>query len=124
MKFQGVVPVLSCHHIQQTLEFYQQAFRYLILKKRENANRLEWVHLKSDNSYLMLQAHSGEKPEPVTKNDKIMLYYYTDDIEDQYRFMKARGIDLDAMTTTEYGMKEYYLTDPEGNRICVGQKID
>ena len=124
MKFQGVIPVLSCHHIQQTLAFYQQAFRYVIINKREGVTGLEWVHLKSDNSYLMLQAHSGENPEQITKNDKIILYYYTDDIEDQYRFMKAKGIDLDVMTTTEYGMKQYYLADPEGNRLCVGQKID
>ncbi len=82
------------------------------------------MHLKSDNSFLMLQKHSAENPEPVTNSDKLILYYYTDDIEDQYRFMKAKGIDLGAMRTTDYGMKEYYLTDPEGNRLCIGQKID
>ncbi|TNF34509.1 MAG: hypothetical protein EP315_07090 [Gammaproteobacteria bacterium] len=124
MKFQGVVPVISCQHIEQTLRFYEQAFRYVVINKNVTTEGLQWVHLKSDNSFLMLQRQATENPAQITKNDKILLYYYTDDVEDQFRFMQARGIDPDTIATTEYGMKEYYLTDPEGNRLCIGQKME
>jgi uncharacterized glyoxalase superfamily protein PhnB len=121
MKLQGVIPVIEVSSMERQLEFYQQAFRFIIINKRSGARGLEWVHLKSDDTYLMLQRRQAEINAPVTSNPSIVLYYFTDDVQSCYRFMRAKGIEVGPLCATEYGMTEYFLHDPEGNRLAVGQ---
>jgi uncharacterized glyoxalase superfamily protein PhnB len=122
MKLQGLIPVISCPEIEPLLAFYQQAFRYIVVNKTPGPDGLEWVHLKSDNTYLMLRRQSAEQPHSDPGNNNILLYYYTDDIQAQYRFMQAKGFQLSPLSTTAYGMQEFFLSDPQGNRLAVGQK--
>ena len=39
------IPVLNCQSIEATLDFYQQALQFVIVKKRESEGELQWVHL-------------------------------------------------------------------------------
>lgn len=123
MKFQGLIPVLRCEHIEKTLNFYQQALRYIIINKREGDSGLDWAHLKSDNTYIMLTRQINDKSDAITKKEKIMIYYYTDDVEAQKQFLQAKGFDSSAIVTTDFGMKEFFLEDPEGNTLTVGQTL-
>lgn len=120
MKFDGVIPVIEVDNIEQQLEFYQQAFRFILIHKRIGPDGIEWAHLKSDNTYLMLLRRSPS-PDSSLRNHNITLYYYTDDVLSSYRYMKAKGIAVSEISATEYGMMEYQLQDPEGNRLAVGQ---
>ena len=122
MKLTGLIPVIDCTEIEPLLAFYQQAFRYIVVNKTLGADGLEWAHLKSDDTYLMLRKQQGGTPDPATGRDNILLYYYTDDVQAQYRFMLAKGFAVSPLSTTAYGMQEFFLTDPEGNRLGVGQK--
>lgn len=120
MKLIASIPVLACQQLEDTLAFYQQALNCIIVSKREGPTGLEWVHLKTDNIFLMLvkQAESALQGDVTDKN---LFYYYTDDVDAYYRFIKARGFKSTELTTTEYGMKEFFLHDPEGNRLAIGQ---
>lgn len=122
MQFEGLIPVLLCQQIENTLAFYQQAFRYIIIQQSHDAQgRLHWVHLKSDNTTLMLQRLTGSQAvQPQAGN--IMLHYYTSDILAQQRFMRAKGIMVGEIEITPYDMKQFYITDPEGNKLSVGER--
>lgn len=122
MKLQGLIPVIECARIEPLLDFYQQAFRYIVINRTEGSDGLEWAHLKSDDTCLMLRRRTEGESVPIASNDNILLYYYTDDIQAQYRYMKAKGFDVSPLKTTAYGMQEFFLTDPAGNRLGVGQK--
>ena len=121
MKFEGLIPVLQCLNIEKTLDFYQQALRYIIINKTETDTGLQWAYIKSDNTYLMLQKSS------VTLNqnhsEKIILHYYTTDITAQHQFMAARGINVGQIEDTAYHIRRFYIEDPEGNKIAIGQDI-
>ena len=122
MQFEGLIPVLLCQQIENTLAFYQQAFRYIIIQQSHDAQgRLHWVHLKSDNTTLMLQRLTGSQAvQPQAGN--IMLHYYTSDILAQQRFMRAKGIMVGEIEITPYDMKQFYITDLEGNKLSVGER--
>jgi len=121
MQFEGLVPVLICQQIESTLAFYQKAFRYIIIQQSQDAQgRLHWAHLKSDNTALMLQRCTGE-PAAESRAGNIMLHYYTSDILAQQRYMRANGIVVGEIETTPYDMKQFYVTDPEGNQLSIGQ---
>ncbi len=120
MKLNGVIPVIDVANIERQLEFYQQAFRFIIINKRIGPSGLEWVHLKSDNTFLMLRQNSTATPQTSSAKN-ITLYYYTDDVVSNHRYMKAKGIAVGELSAREYGMLEYHFQDPEGNRLAVGQ---
>jgi len=130
MEFQGLIPVIQCKQIEQTLAFYQQAFRYIIINKTITDDGLQWAYLKSDNTYLMLQkkivdnASSNECDEIDNNSDlsgNIILHYYTSDITAQHRFMTAKGFKVGEIENTPYHISQFYIKDPEGNTIAVGQ---
>ena len=124
MKLNGVIPVIEVENVERQLEFYQQAFRFIVINKRIGPSGMEWVHLRSDNTWLMLQKNAllshGSQALSVAHHN-ITLYYYTDDVLSNHRYMKAKGIAVGELSATEYGMMEYQLCDPEGNKLAVGQ---
>ena len=119
MEFKGLIPVIQCNQIDQTLAFYQQAFRYIIINKTITDDGLQWAYLKSDNTYLMLQKstahllHNVQSEETLNKNSKIeqqfsgkiILHYYTSDVTAQHRFMTAKGIKVGEIENTPYHIR-------------------
>ena len=120
MQFKGLVPVINCQHIEQTLEFYQQALRYIIINKTETENGLQWAYLKCDETFIMLQKSEALETDHINSGN-ISLHYYTSDIAAQHQFMSARGIKVGPIEDTAYSMKQFLMIDPEGNRISIGQ---
>jgi len=120
MKFEGLIPVIQCRHIEQTLDFYQQYLRYIIIKKTVTENALQWAYLKSDNTFLMLQK-SCEQKAKNTCSGNILLHYYTSDVTAQHQFMTAKGIKVGEIENTAYHMRQFFVEDPEGNFIAIGQ---
>jgi len=126
MNFDGLIPVIQCHHIDETLDFYQRAFRYIIISKTESENGLSWVHIRSDNTQLMLQKitdNEAETPSNVQPPGNFTLHYYTPDVIAQHQFMTARGFSVGKMHDTPYDIKQFNIVDPEGNALTVGQNM-
>jgi len=125
MEFQGLIPVIQCEQIDNTLNFYQQAFRYIIINKTTTDEGLQWAHLKSDNTFLMLQKKAAKCDQVNLKeltSGNIVLHYYTSDIAAQHRFMTAKGIKVGEIENTPYHISQFFTQDPEGNVIAVGQE--
>lgn len=119
MKFEGLIPVIQCQHIEQTLAFYQQALRYITINKTVTEAGLQWAHIKSDNTVLMLQLNTNMQKQV----SNIILYYYTDDVLAQHQFMAAKGINVSPLEDTAYRVRQFFIEDPEGNKITIGQDI-
>ena len=115
-----MIPVIQCFHIEQTLEFYQQNLRYIIIKKTQNEEGLQWVYLKSDNTYLMLQKNANSTLNQGSSGN-IVLHYYTSDVAAQHQFMTAKGIKVGEIELTPYHMSQFFISDPESNNIVIGQ---
>jgi len=121
MNFEGLIPVIQCACIEKTLEFYQQALRYIVISKTESDSGLQWAYIKSDNTYLMLQKNIDISSQTDFK--PIVLHYFTSDVSAQHQFMTARGINVGQIEDTEYHVRQFFIEDPEGNKIAIGQDI-
>ena len=122
MNFEGLVPVIQCNHIEETLAFYQTAFRYIIINKTETDDGLQWVHLKSDNTVLMLQKAAQDVARQQSSGN-FTLHYYTSDVTAQHQFMTARGISVGELEDTTYHVRQFRVVDPEGNQLSIGQDV-
>ncbi len=120
MKLLGGIPVIACQHIEQTLAFYQRALQFVILNRRDDEQGLAWAHLQSGEVVLML-----EKADQVVNATfcSLRLYYYVDQVAELHHYLRANQFKPGELYQTDYGTREFDITDPEGNRLTLGQKI-
>jgi len=119
MRLTGSVPVLSCDRLESCLEFYQSALHFVVLKQRRSEQMLEWVYLASGDCFLMLEKHTGKTGNQA---DGTHLYFYTDDVAALHHFLHARGHAPGELRSTDYGMLEFDIMDPEGRCLRIGEK--
>jgi catechol 2,3-dioxygenase-like lactoylglutathione lyase family enzyme len=67
-----------------------------------------FVAIRSDSSRIFLSEHAGDA-RPDT-----LLYLYVDDVDSLARELGAK------VEETEYGMREFGVLDPDGNRLRIG----
>ena len=120
------IPVLTCHSILQTQDFYQQLLQFVTVNKREAEGQLQWVHLMHSDTALMLEKAEAvlkAESEPAVNDEssKISLYFFVDDIEVLHHRIKLKHPSVSDITLTDYRMKEFAMHDPEGNRVVIGQ---
>ncbi len=74
MRLLGSVPVLGCSDVERSLEFYQQALQFIVIKKRVGDKGIEWAYLQSGDTLLMLEksAHQNEH-QAVTQKQAVSL---------------------------------------------------
>jgi hypothetical protein len=51
-------------------------------------------------------------------HDDTSFYIGAPDVEAVYAYLRSKGIDVKKPVTAPYGMKQLYLTDPDGFVIC------
>jgi len=120
MRLLGSVPVLSCSNVERSVTFYQQALQFIVLNKRVGDEGLEWVHLQSGDTLLMLEKTMKDSAQLSTTLNRI--YLYTDDVIAMRHFLKAKGYEVSPMLKSAY-MEEFDLFDPDGQRLTIGQRI-
>ena len=117
------IPVLNCHSIESTLNFYQQLLQFVIVKKRELNGQLHWVHIMHGSTTLMLQAVDVEDASARSvQQSNISLYFFVNNISDLQHLLKAKRNIFSELSVTDYNMQEFTLLDPEGNTLIIGQK--
>jgi len=121
MNFEGLIPVIQCQQIEQTLDFYQQALRFIIIHKTQTESGLQWAYIKSDNTFLMLQKKSNSTTPSCVSN--IILHFYTSDVSAQRQFIAAKGFKVGELEDTAYHVRQFFVDDPEGNTLAIGQDI-
>jgi uncharacterized glyoxalase superfamily protein PhnB len=52
------------------------------------------------------------------------LYFGCPDVDGAYRHLKAKGVAVDPPKVAWYGMKQLYLTDPDGFGICFQWRVE
>ena len=50
-----------------------------------------------------------------------VIYLYPEDIVEYHRLVRSNGVSVPDLDVTFYGMKEFRVDDPDGNRLWVGQ---
>jgi len=119
------IPVLTCQSIETTLDFYQQLFQFVIVKKRESEGQLCWVHIMHGSTTLMLQNLEQSHPEKQNlPQTNISLYFFINNISELYHLIKVKYHHVSELRLTQYQMQEFDVTDPEGNTVTVGQTVN
>jgi uncharacterized glyoxalase superfamily protein PhnB len=106
-----MLPVKS---MAASVEFYKK-FGFTVETRNDHWG---WAMLRFDECRVMLDqsinVHSAGPRASV-------LYLYPDDIRAYHAMLRTNGLTIPDLDVTFYGMTEFRLDDPDGNRLWIGQ---
>jgi uncharacterized glyoxalase superfamily protein PhnB len=115
MKMTRLIPMLPVKSMPVSVDFYCQLLGFAVEKRNDEWG---WAMLCFDECRLMvdqsINAHPAKTRDPV-------LYLYPDDIVGYHRQLRQNGLAVPDLAVTFYGLTEFRLTDPDGNRLWIGQ---
>ena len=115
MKMQRVIPMLPVRHMPTSVEFYAKLG--FAVEKRNDEWR--WAMLVLDECRLMVDESINQPPDAPRTS---VIYLYPDDIFAYHRDVRRRGLDVPSISHPFYGMSEFRIEDPDGNRLWIGQR--
>jgi catechol 2,3-dioxygenase-like lactoylglutathione lyase family enzyme len=118
-----IVPVIKSADLERSLRFYTEVLdferKWPGEKHRETANGV--VHLVRDGAELQISRHAGDGVFGSLNR------VFVDDVDERYSTFRARGLDTSqrpespihtAPVDQTWGLREFAVTDPDGNGLC------
>jgi len=115
MKMTRVVPMLPVRSMPASVAFY----RKLGFEVEQRNDEWRWARLAHGDCHLMLDESINAAP-MAPRNS--VLYLYPDNITEYREEIRANGLPLPELEETFYGMIEFRIDDPDGNRLWIGQR--
>lgn len=109
-----IVPMQPVQHLPRSVAFYE-ALGFSVEIRNDDWG---WASLRFGNARVMLD--QSINPPPGSQRTAV-LYLYPDDIAAYHAELRARGLDVPDLHVTFYGMTEFRIDDPDGNRLWIGQ---
>jgi len=114
MKMNRLIPMLPVRSIAASIEFYRK-LGFSVETRRDDWG---WAMLRFDECRLMLDQSINLDPGAPRQS---VLYLYPESIVDYHRQVRHTGLTIPELDVTFYGLTEFRLVDPDGNRLWIGQ---
>jgi catechol 2,3-dioxygenase-like lactoylglutathione lyase family enzyme len=124
----GVCPLLQVFDMPTSVRFYRDVLGFEIVGNAPTRapDEFGWCWLRhGDGTEIMLNTayDYGERPDQpdparIAAHGDTCNYIGCPDVEAAYRFLRDKGLDVKEPHVTHYGMKQLYVTDPDGFGLC------
>jgi len=114
MKMTRLIPMLPVRSMPASVEFYSK-LGFTVEKRNDH---WRWAMLCFDECRLMVDESINVQPEAPRYS---VLYLYPDDIAAYHEQIRKNGLLVPELETSFYGMTEFRIDDPDGNRLWIGQ---
>lgn len=115
MKMNRLIPMLPVRSMPASLDFYCAMLGFEVEKRNDDWG---WAMLRFDECRLMvdqsINSHTGHSRDSI-------LYLYPEDIVEYHKQVRANGLTVPDLSVTFYGLREFRINDPDGNRLWIGQ---
>ena len=114
MRMSRLIPMLPVTSIEASVEFYQK----LGFSVERRNNDWGWAMLCFDECRLMIDQSINRNLDAPRQS---VIYLYPENIVEYHQQVRRNGLAIPDLDTTFYGMTEFRLDDPDGNRLWIGQ---
>jgi glyoxylase I family protein len=125
LELRGFVPLIQVFDMPRSVAFYRDVLGFELVAQSEPGENFDWGMLKRDSMILMLNtAYERDErpamPDPgrVAAHDDTALFFDCLDPDAAYAYLCAKGVKARAPMITGYGMKQVYVSDPDGYNLC------
>ena len=113
MNMNRLIPMLPVKSMPASIKFYQK----LGFSVEQRNDVWGWAMLRFDECHLMVDQSINLQNGPRQS----VLYLYPEKIVEYHEQVRGSGLVVPDLDTTFYGMKEFRIEDPDGNRLWIGQ---
>jgi len=114
MKMTRLIPMLPVRSMPASIEFYQM-LGFSVERRNDDWG---WAMLRFDDCRLMVdQSINVQRGAPRQS----VVYLYPDNIVEYHEQVRRTGLTVPHLDVTFYGLTEFRLDDPDGNRLWIGQ---
>jgi catechol 2,3-dioxygenase-like lactoylglutathione lyase family enzyme len=124
----GLTPLLSVYDMPTSVSFYRDLLGFKVAMNSPPVEEVmfHWCMLRLGGAELMLNTEyefNSERPaqrEPILTeaHGKVCLYIGCPDVDAAYEELKNKVTTIKKPFVTHYGMKQMYLSDPDGYGLC------
>lgn len=114
MKMNRLIPMLPVRSMPASVEFYCK-LGFSVERRNDDWG---WAMLRFDECRLMVDQSINVQPRAPRLS---VIYLYPENIVEYHRQARSNGISVPDLDVTFYGMTEFRLDDPDGNRLWIGQ---
>ncbi len=114
MKMTSIIPMLPVKSMPVSVAWYEKLGFSVVDRKDE----WRWAMLEFGDCHLMVDQSINVDPKATRMS---VLYLYSDDIVDYHAMLRGNGVKVPDLETSFYGMLEFRMNDPDGNRLWIGQ---
>ena len=114
MKLTRLIPMLPVRSMPASVAFYEK----LGFRVEQRKDEWRWAMLAFDDCRLMLD--ESINPHPGSPRTSVV-YLYPDDVVEFHRRAQENGLAVPDLEVSFYGMTEFRIDDPDGNRLWIGQ---
>jgi len=122
----GMCPLLQVFDMPTSIDFYcnKLGFEVVSTDGKPVPNN-DWIWLRLKDVDLMLnpayeapQRPPNPVPTRVAAHGDTVLFFGCPDVDAAYCYLSEKGVKARAPKVAPYGMKQMYLTDPDGYELC------
>ena len=122
----GMAPLLQVFDIPASIAFYRDALGFeVVTTSKPMGEHFDWALLRLNDVEQMLNTAYEEDARPpapdparTAAHDDTCLYFGCPDGDAAYAFLRARGVAAKEPKVAPYGMKQLYVSDPDGYSLC------
>jgi len=114
MKMNRLIPMLPVRSMPASVDFYEK----LGFSIEQRNDDWRWAMLCFGECRLMVDESINVHP-GIPRSS--VLYLYPDDISEFHKQVRRNGLVAPDLEVTFYGMTEFRIDDPDGNRLWIGQ---
>jgi uncharacterized glyoxalase superfamily protein PhnB len=114
MKMNRLIPMLPVKSLGASINFYQK----LGFSAEKRNDGWGWAMLCYGECRIMLDRSINQHADAPRQG---VIYLYPADIDAYHKQVRSTGLTIPDLDKTFYGMTEFRLDDPDGNRLWIGQ---
>lgn len=126
IQVEGVCALLQVFDMPTSVQFYRDVlgFEIVATSPRED-DQFDWGLLRLNNTHVMLNTAYEQDSRPahaeslrLATHGDTCLYFRCPDVDAAYQHLLAHGLDVKEPKVAPYGMKQLYVSDPDGYGLC------
>ncbi len=129
LEIRGLAPLLQVFDMPASLRFYRDTVGFSVNSTSPplsiNPDDVNWCMLRLGDATLMLNtAYEPESRPPIAEAERFgghgdtCLYFACPDVDAAFDYLRSKGATVAPPQVAHYGMKQLYLTDPDGYCLC------
>src|SRR6266481_4814914 len=109
----GMAPLLQVFDMPTSIKFYRDALGFeVVTTSTPRGEHFDWALLRLNGVELMLNTAYEEDARPLAPDPARLAVHAA------YAYLRTRGVAAKEPKIAPYGMKQLYVSDPDGYNLC------